>query len=52
MRLAMVFGLSFLVACSDPNDPGDPLPLTPQSLEGQVGEDSGGALYDHRPRGG
>jgi hypothetical protein len=35
VRLAMVFGLSFLVACSDPNDPGDPLPLTPQSLEGR-----------------
>ena len=35
MRLAMVFSLSFLVACSDPNDPGDPLPLTPQSLEGR-----------------
>lgn len=35
MRLTTVFGLAFLLACSDPNDPGDPLPLTPESLEGR-----------------
>ena len=35
MRLAMVLGLLFLVACGDPNDPGDPRPLTGQSLEGK-----------------
>jgi len=34
VRLTTVCGLAFLVACSDPNDPGDPLPLTPESLEG------------------
>ena len=35
MHLTPVFGLAFLLACSDPNDPGDPLPLTPESLEGR-----------------
>lgn len=35
MRLSTIFGLAFLLACSDPNDPGDPLPLTPESLEGR-----------------
>jgi hypothetical protein len=35
VRLTTVFGLAFLVACSDANDPGDPLPLTPESLEGR-----------------
>ena len=34
MRLTTVFSLAFLLACSDPNDPGDPLPLTPESVEG------------------
>jgi hypothetical protein len=34
MRLTTVFSLAFLLACSDPNDPGDPLPLTPESLAG------------------
>jgi hypothetical protein len=33
--LITLFVLAFLVACSDPNDPGDPLPLTPESLEGR-----------------
>jgi hypothetical protein len=35
VRLTTLLGLVFLVACSDPNDPGDPLPLTPESLEGR-----------------
>jgi hypothetical protein len=35
VRLSTVFGLAFLLACGDPNDPGDPLPLTPESLEGR-----------------
>ena len=34
LRLTTAFGLTFLLAWSDPNDPADPLPLTPESLEG------------------
>jgi hypothetical protein len=30
----MVFGFALLLACGDPNDPGEALPLTPESLEG------------------
>jgi hypothetical protein len=33
MRFTAISGLAFLLACGDPNDPGDPLPLTPESLE-------------------
>jgi hypothetical protein len=35
VRLTTVLGLVFLVACNDSTDPGDPVPLTPQSLEGR-----------------
>jgi hypothetical protein len=35
VRFALAVSLFLLVACSDPNAPGDPLPLTPQSLEGR-----------------
>ena len=35
MRFAVTIGLLLLSACSDPNEPGDPLPLTPQSLAGR-----------------
>lgn len=35
MRLIQVVGLVCLAACNDPNDPGDPRPLTGQSLEGR-----------------
>ena len=35
MRLALAISLFLLAACSDPNEPGNPLPLTPQSLAGR-----------------
>lgn len=35
VRLTTIRSLAFLIACSDPADPGDPLPLTPRSLEGR-----------------
>jgi hypothetical protein len=35
VRLTTVMGLLLLLACSDPAGPGDPLPLTGQSLEGR-----------------
>ncbi len=35
VRLTMILGFLFLVACSDGTDPGDPRPLTGQSLEGR-----------------
>jgi hypothetical protein len=35
VRLPMVFSLALLLGCGDPNDPGDALPLTPESLEGR-----------------
>jgi hypothetical protein len=35
MRLTFSIGVGLLLACSDPNDPGDPLALSPESLEGR-----------------
>ena len=35
VRLTTVSAFAFLMACSDPSAPGDPLPLTPESLEGR-----------------